>query len=130
MGVISITGTSLEQHVVLRVDKRARELSASPDDSAALTRLGGARVVTYGTSRAERFAVTSFTVIAVGGGAVVDGVLMRDGSRLAIRTRGSQLPLGNPPAALEQLVGARIWISGPLDSGPNSYGLIAAPSPR
>jgi len=34
------------------------------------------------------------------------------------------LPLGNPPAGLRALIGARVWIGGSLNTGPNTYGVI------
>jgi len=43
------------------------------------------------------------------------------------RYKGGRIPLGNPPAALRNMIGARVWIGGPLDSGPNVYGLITPP---
>jgi len=129
-GVVSVTGTSFEQHLVLRVEKGARELAASRDDSSALSRLGGTEVIVYGAARTERFAVTAFTVKSVGGAPVVDGLLQRDGTHFILHTREAILVLGNPPAAFDSLVGARIWIGGPLDSGPNVYGVIVPPSPR
>lgn len=129
-GIVSVTGTSYEQHLVLRVGAGTRALAASPGDSSALVRLGGAEVSVYGKAGVDRFAVAAFTVTAVSGQAVVDGVLMRDGARLVLRTRTARLALGNPPAALDSLIGARIWVGGPIDAGPNVYGVISPPSVR
>jgi len=129
-GVVSVTGTSYEQHLVLRVGADARSLAASPGDSAALVRLGGAEISVYGKAGVDRFAVAAFTVRAVNGEDVVDGVLLREGTRLVLRTRTARLALGNPPAALDSLIGARIWVGGPIDVGPNVYGVIIPPSVR
>jgi hypothetical protein len=124
-GVVSVTGTSYEQHLVLRVGADTRALAASPGDSSALVRLGGAEISVYGKAGVDRFAVAAFTVTAVNGQAVVDGVLLREGTRLVLRTRTGRLTLGNPPAALDSLIGARIWVGGPIDTGPNVYGVIS-----
>jgi hypothetical protein len=126
-GVVSVTGTSYEQHLVLIDSEGTRGLATSRDDSSALMRLGGADVVVYGADHADRFAVTAFIVRAIGGAAVVDGVLVRDGSRFVLRTRTDKLALGNAPAEFDSLVGARLWIGGQLDSGPYVYGLITPP---
>lgn len=126
-GVVSVTGTSFEQHLVLRSGEGARGLAASRADSTALMRIGGAEVVVYGADHGDRFAVTAFSVRAVGGAAVVDGVLVRDGSHFTLRTHGGTLALGNPPAAFDSLIGARLWIGGQLDSGPYVYGVITPP---
>lgn len=129
-GVVSITGTSYEQHIVLRVGGGTRELVASPDDSSALVRLGGAEISVYGHAGVQRFAVAEFTVKSIDGAGVADGVLLRKGTQLMLRTRAGRLALGNPPAALDSLIGARIWLGGPIDTGPNVYGVISPPSVR
>lgn len=125
-GVVSVTGTSFEQHLTLRSDSAVRELEATSDDSAALSRLGGTEVVVYGTE-GRRFRLSTFMVKSVSGAAVVDGVLLRDGARYVLRTRDGTRMLGNPPTAFDSLVGGRIWVGGPLDTGPNSYGVIVPP---
>ncbi|MBA2686261.1 MAG: hypothetical protein H0U66_17390 [Gemmatimonadaceae bacterium] len=125
VGIVSVTGTSFEQYIVLRTSSGIRALAlSSTADSAALATLGGVEVKAYGTAHADRFELSAFSVKSVDGAAVIDGVLMRDGSHYSLRTRGGDVALGNPPAALEKLVGARLWVGGPLDSGPNVYGVI------
>jgi hypothetical protein len=128
MGIVSVTGTSFEQQIVLHTSAGVRALAASGTDSAALARLGGAEVVVRGTMVAARFAVTQFTVRSVGGVNVVDGVLVRDGGRLILRARSGSLALGNPPVAFDSLIGARLWVGGSLDTGPNVYGVITPTS--
>lgn len=123
-GIVSITGTSFEQHIMLHTADGELQLNASASDSAALSRVGGTSVLVRGRAREQAFYVVSFTVTSVDGAPVADGVLARDGGHLMLERTNGQLTLGNPPAALDSLVGARIWISGPLDTGPNSYGVI------
>jgi len=129
VGIVSVTGTSFEQRLVLRVNDQSRALAASSADSAALSRLGGVEVVVRGTSRIGAFEVATFEALRVDGAPVADGVLLRDGEHLALRTQHGRLVLGNPPAAFDTLIGARVWVGGPLDKGPNTYGVIA-PSNR
>lgn len=124
-GIVSITGTSFEQHIMLRTADGELALTASASDSAALSRVGGTSVLVHGRAREKSFYVVSFTVASVDGAPVADGVLARDAGHLVLQRTNGQIPLGNPPAALDSLVGARVWISGPLDTGPNSYGVIA-----
>jgi hypothetical protein len=127
-GIVSVTGTSFEQQLVLRIGTRAVTLLATSMDSASLVRVAGTEVVAYGRAADSRFRVDSFTVRSVDGAAVADGTLQRAGGRLGLQTSTALLTLGNPPSALDSLVGARVWIAGSLATGPNVYGIIS-PAP-
>ena len=123
-GVVSITGTSFEQQLVLRSGVTATLLSAAAPDSAALSRLGGIEVLVVGRKSGNHFQVEHFTALSVAGSPVVDGVVRNYGDRVVVETMRGPLALGNPPSGLRALNGARIWIGGPLDKGPNTYGVI------
>lgn len=125
IGVLSVTGTEFFRQLVLRVDERGHVLSADVADSAALSRLGGLELVVRGRTADNLFRVATFTVRSADGAPVVDGVVQREGDRLFLLTTGGKRALGNPPDALRAMIGARVWIGGPLDTGPNVYGLIA-----
>jgi hypothetical protein len=126
-GTVSITGTSFEQQLVLRSGDSVIYLSAAAADSAALSRMGGVEVVVRGKRTANSFRVERFAALRVAGSPVADGVIRNDGGKLLLETGQGRIPLGNPPDALRGMVGARVWIGGPLDSGPNVYGLIVPP---
>jgi len=126
-GIVSITGTAFEQKIVLRSGDRVTYLWAATTDSAALSRMGGVEVRVTGRRTPSHFRVDHFTALSVAGAPVTDGVVRNDGGRLVLETVRGRIPLGNPPAALRNLVDARVWIAGPLDRGPNSYGLIVPP---
>ena len=123
-GIVSITGTSFDQHVVLRSGDKVIPLSAAKSDSAALSRMGGVEVVVVGKRTPDHFRVERFTAVNVAGAPVVDGFVARAGDRLVLETTSGPIPLGNPPTALRTMIGARVWIGGPLDKGPNTYGVI------
>jgi hypothetical protein len=123
-GIVSITGTSFERQLVLRSGTIAILLSAAAPDSAALSRLGGVEVLVVGRKSGKHFHVEHFTALSVAGSPVVDGVVRNYGDRLVVETTRGPLPLGNPPSGLRALNGARVWIGGPLNSGPNTYGVI------
>ena len=123
-GIVSVTGTAFEQRLVLRSGESATSLSAATPDSTALSRLGGVEVVVVGRRSSNHFRVERFTAVSVAGSPVVDGFVRNDGGRLMIETARGSIPLGNPPTALRGMIGARIWIGGPLGTGPNTYGLI------
>jgi hypothetical protein len=126
-GTVSVTGTSFEKRIVLRSGDSSVRLSATASDSAALTRLGGVEVVVTGKRTADVLQVERFSAVRVAGSPVVDGVLKDDGGRLVLETHQGRLQLGNPPGALRAMLGARVWIGGPLDVGPNVFGVIVPP---
>jgi hypothetical protein len=123
-GIVSITGTSFEQQLFLRSGTTATLLSAATPDSAALSRLGGVEVLVVGRRDGNRFRVEHLTALTVAGSPVVDGIVKNYGDRLVVETARGPLPLGNPPSGLRALNGARVWIGGPLNTGPNTYGVI------
>jgi len=126
-GIVSITGTAFEQQIALRSDNHVTPLAALTADSLALSRLGGVEVLVIGTRTGDRFHVDRFTAVSVAGAPVVDGILRDDGGRLSLETAQGRMTLGNPPTALRNLIAARVWIGGPLDSGPNTFGVIVPP---
>jgi hypothetical protein len=123
-GVVSVVGTSFEQQLVLRSGNMTTLLTATAPDSAALARLAGAEVLIVGTRTRKSFRVEDVTAISVAGAPVVDGRLILDGGQVVVETATGHVPLGNPPAAFRNMIGARVWIGGPLDKGPNTYGVI------
>jgi hypothetical protein len=123
-GVVSVTGTAFEQQLVLRSRNSVTALSAATSDSAALSRMGGVEVLVVGRRTPDRFWVERFSALNVAGSPVVDGFVRNDGGRLVLETTRGALPLGNPPTALRGMIGARVWIGGRLDTGPNTYGVI------
>jgi hypothetical protein len=128
IGIVSITGTSFEQQLTLRSGDMSTRLSASAIDSAALSRVGGIEILVVGKRNTDGFRVDHFTARSVGGSPVVDGLLRSEGGRLVLETASGRIRLGNPPSALRGMIGARVWISGPTDRGPNSYGVIVPPA--
>jgi hypothetical protein len=126
-GIVSITGTSFERQLVLRSGTTATLLSAAAPDSAALSRLGGVEVLVVGRKSGNHFRVEHFTALSVAGSPVVDGIVRNYGDRVVVETTRGPLPLGNPPTGLRALSGARVWIGGPLNTGPNNYGVIVPP---
>lgn len=126
-GIVSVTGTTFEQHLVLETGNGSLRLHPSAADSAALVNVQGAEVSVRGSDEMNALRVQSFTVTRVGRDSVIDGIVRRDGDRLVIENSNGRHTLGNPPSALWQLVGGRVWIAGPLATGPNSFGVIARP---
>jgi len=124
-GTVAVTGTPFEQQIVLQQENgRPVRLSVTTSDSSALARMTGVEVRMIGKRNGDLLEVEKFAAVRVAGSPVVDGVLRNEGGRLLLHTADGPIPLGNPPDALRGMIGARVWVGGPLDKGPNSYGLI------
>jgi hypothetical protein len=128
LGAIAITGSAFDQQIILRVPRGSRRLAAtSAADSAALMRLSGVEIVARGRNESDQFMVSNFVARSVDGSPVVDGVLRIDAGRLLIETETGSQVVSNPPGALLSLVGARVWVSGRLDTRPSAFGVIVPP---
>ena len=124
-GVVSVTGTGFEQRIVLESGRgNLRLFPSSAADSAALVRLGGVDVSVRGREEGSALRVRWFTAQRVSGQPVVDGTLRLEGDRIVLETPSGRVPLGNPPPAFREMIGARVWVGGPLSTGPNTYGVI------
>ena len=117
----------LEQVIILRNAVGVTRLLTNAVDSTALSRLSGVEVLARGRADGATLSVIGFTVRRVDGESVVDGLIRRDGERLVLETATGRILLGNPPAVFRSMVGARVWIGGQLDTGPNVYGIIVPP---
>jgi len=74
----------------------------------------------------RRFRVERVAVRSANGVAAVDGVIAREGGRLLLVTGdGRRLAVPHLPAQLAAKVGARVWLAGPLDRHPDTFGVIA-----
>jgi len=123
-GIVAVVGTEHDKHVVIR-PAGGRAVTLSGALAALVGRASGADVWVSGTSQAGALTVTAFSVRTVDGIAALDGTLMTEGNGLVLQTPdGKRHPIANPPEALRQHVGGRVWISGNLNQGPVAYGII------
>lgn len=129
-GIVSVTGTDFDQHIVIRSGDAVTRVTANAADFGALARMGGVEVLVVGTLADGQLRADRFTALSVDGSPVLDGVLRAEGDRLKLETAKGTVSLGNPPAELRHLIAARVWIGGPLDTGPNTYGVISPPKRR
>ena len=123
-GVVSVTGTAFEHRLVLRAANKAILLAADSADSAALTNLAGVETRVRGRLDGGAMHVQNFTALRVDGAPVVDGILIDRSGQLFLKTLDGLWLIGNPPSRLREMISARVWIGGPLDTGPNNYGVI------
>jgi hypothetical protein len=107
---------------------------------ASVAQVDSAEVEVRGTWTADgAFEVDDFVVRSVEGAPAMDGVLVArydqatdidggsgpTGYDLQL-TRGGSVALIDPPADLLAHVGARVWVTGGLDSAPMAFGIIDA----
>jgi len=129
-GTVAIVGAAPVPQVVLRPAGGGADVELVGAQRDALARVAGAEVSvvgrrTRGTASASALEVASFAVTAVDGQPAVDGRLEREGGQLVLITAdGRRIRLVQPPAALQDLVGGRVWVAGPLDREPQAFGLI------
>lgn len=90
-------------------------------------RAAGAEVRVSGKRSAHSLEATSYAVRTVDGEAAVDGVLAEDGGRLVLLTGAGRRPIARPLQALRGMIGARVWLVGPLDGTITSYGVLREP---
>lgn len=125
-GTITVVGVQPATDVVLQPAAGGPSLILSTDEQESLNRVSGLDVWVEGTRvGSTHFVVSRFAVRSADGIAAADGVLTgEDGRVLLVTADGRRLPLAQPTAALRNQIGARVWISGPLDRAPVSFGII------
>ena len=111
------------------------ELVLTGTETANLLSLDGAEVDVRGLWVADALAVSDFLVRRVGGIDVLDGIVTMQvddqtgdvGYGISL-TRGSYVPLIDPPDALIAHLGQRVWVTEPADGQPLLFGIIGAPT--
>ena len=95
-------------------------------ERAVLLQLAALEVMVRGRPDGPRtFRVERVSVRAADGVAAVDGILARDGARdVLVLEDGRRVPLAFTPVALRGKYGARVWLAGPLDRAPDTFGII------
>lgn len=123
-GTVEVVGSEPGTSVVLQVaaDRYVTLLGERP----LLLRLSGLEVMVRGELEApRRFRVERVTVRASAGVPAEDGILAREGERWFLLTGdGRRLAIARVPEALRNRVGARVFLAGPLDRAPDSFGII------
>jgi hypothetical protein len=123
-GTIQIGGVQAFPQIMLLGDSGGRTVVLhGPKELAHLL---GLRVAVFGKLGADdKFAVKQFRVLAANGVPATDGRLIAEGDTLALETAdGARHPLGRPSPGLRKYVSRRVWVAGPLDQEPVSYGVI------
>lgn len=134
-GIVQLVGTAPGVVTLVGSGAGAAPLAVLVEGAAALRAAAGLEVMVEGARSGTSdvlpiatpaFTVRRFAVRAVDGVAAVDGTLARDGERLVLQfADGRRVALVAPPAAFQDLVGARVFWVGPLDRAPSAYGVLA-----
>ena len=123
-GTITVVGNAPVTQVQLRAASGGNRTLTGPE-LPSLRRIAGLEVALSGyPSPAGEIMVRDFTVLSADGQPALDGVLEHEGNTLYLRTASRRVRLGNPPADFHSLVGARVWLTGSPERGPNSFGII------
>ncbi len=135
-GIVSVVGSEPLTTVVLALTGPGGLLAIEGPAQAALGRMAGLEVVVSGR-RSERRSMTAspsgaivfeagrFEVRAADSIAAHDGIVTVEGGKFYLRTAShGRLAADHLPSALRERVGARVFLVGPLDRAPVSYGFI------
>jgi hypothetical protein len=126
-GTVVIAGSEPMTSIVLQTRAGAtRSLCGAREP---LRTVAGLEVAVWGAANAQgQFCVHRFAVRSANGVPAVDGILAREGRAFAlVMGDGTRLPIARLPDALRSSVGARVWLAGPLDRAPDSFGVIGDP---
>lgn len=122
-GTVHVGGVQAFPKITLLADSGGRNVTLTGPET--LARVAGLRVAVFGKLTEDKFAVKRFRVVAANGVPATDGRLVAEGDALALETAdGVRHPLSRPSPGLRQHVGQRVWVAGPLDQEPVSYGVI------
>lgn len=123
-GTITVVGNAPVTQVQLRPASGGNRTLTGPE-LPSLRRIAGLEVALTGsTAPGGELRVRDFAVLSADGQPALDGVLEHEGNTVYLRTASGRVPLGNPPADFHNLGGARVWLTGSPERGPNAFGII------
>ena len=126
-GTISVVGSAVDEQVIVRPSGGGAPVTLLGSQSALLGRLSGVDAWISGKrDGGRRMTVDRFLVRSVDGVPAIDGTLIaRDGGYAIVTTADhAEHPIVNPPPALRSHVGARVWVTGALETGAITFGVI------
>lgn len=124
-GRVAVLGAEPATQVVVRPED-GPVLQVEGDARARMERVDGTTVEVAGVVDEDAGTIDArmFVVVEVDGLAATDGVLFRDEEGFGLVDHaGETHRLERLPAALQRLVGARVWVTGGLDM-PQAWGVI------
>ena len=123
-GTITVGGNAPVTEVQLRTDSGGHH-TLTGSQLPSLRRVAGLEVkLNAAIAPGGELTVQDFTVLSADGQPALDGVVEHEGNTVYIRTAVGRVRLGNPPADFRTLAGARVWLTGSSERGPNAFGII------
>lgn len=122
-GIVAETGALPVTSIVVR-PAGGRSVTILGPLAREIGRAAGAELWVSGRRTPAGLAAEAYAVRTVDGEAAVDGMVARDGDRLVLVTPAGRRPIARPPAALQGMIGARVWLVGALDGSITSYGVL------
>lgn len=122
-GIVAEVGSVPVTSIVVR-PAGGRSVTIIGNLAREIGRAAGADVWVSGRRTPAGLEADRYAVRTVDGESAIDGTLARDGDRLVLVTPTGRLPIARPPAALQGMIGARVWLVGALDGSITSYGVL------
>lgn len=125
-GTPAVVGTDRFNQVVLKPAGGGKSIVLAGPQARLLRNASGADVWVAGTRRTDgQFEVSRFEVRTADGVPAYDGTLELQGSQYYLVTAdGHRHVVNNVPAALRTHVGERVWMTGTLEKGPVTFGVL------
>ena len=122
-GIVAETGSVPITSIVVR-PAGGRSVTILGSLAPEIGRAAGAEVWVSGHRTAEGLHAMRYAVRSVDGEPAVDGVLASEDGGLVLVTTGGRRRIVRPPQALRGMIGARVWLVGPIEGGITSYGVL------
>ncbi|MDB4914857.1 MAG: hypothetical protein JWM95_2501 [Gemmatimonadetes bacterium] len=124
---VVITPAAGEKFVIVG-GQTARLRSLGKVEVMLAGRYPGLRSMTAAPRGLRAFEADKFTVRSADGVPAYDGVVVKEADHyFLISSNGHRWPADHMPEMLRRLPGARVFLAGPLDRDPVSYGIISEP---
>lgn len=127
VGSVRVAGnTPLEKVLIEPAEPGEQALEVTGDLREELKRLSGARVRVWGeVASGDRLEVIEYTILEISGRTPIVGVLqVEGGTARVVDADGEVTPLRDPPAALIEQAGAKVWVVLNADGVVIGYGVI------
>lgn len=123
-GRISLVGSAPHPLILLMAPEGGPGARLVGDGAPPLASLSGVEVVVWGERAGETLRVERFRVRRFDGRPAVDGILTRAREGWALVMEGDTTALADPPPALLEHEGQRVWVAGDPSRTPEAFGVI------